>query len=116
MGESVLYTKAGCYTKCQRHYFKATKHETNPADKDEDHKNGEYHVHFSLIYKEPEIAIETEHLAYDIYDLIGDIGGYLGLLLGASLLTIWDICSNFISILCGKKDGEKLIQSRREAK
>ncbi|TRY76680.1 hypothetical protein TCAL_16979 [Tigriopus californicus] len=98
VGESVLYSKTGCYTKCQRHYYKATKHEASKVD--DEHEEGEYHVHMSLSYKEPEIVVETENLAYDLNDLIGDIGGYLGLLLGASVLTIWDICSKFLSLMC----------------
>ena len=34
--------------------------------------------------------VETEVLVYDFYDLIGDIGGFLGLLLGASLMSLVD--------------------------
>ncbi|XP_059083151.1 uncharacterized protein LOC131880512 [Tigriopus californicus] len=114
VGESVLYSKTGCYTKCQRHYYKATKHEASKVD--DEHEEGEYHVHMSLSYKEPEIVVETENLAYDLNDLIGDIGGYLGLLLGASVLTIWDICSKFLSLMCGKKEGGTLIQYKRDGK
>ena len=48
-------------------------------------------VELSLIYSKSEITIATDKLFYDGYDTIGDIGGYMGLLLGASLLSIYDI-------------------------
>ena len=44
-----------------------------------------------VIYSKSEITIATDKLFYDGYDTIGDIGGYMGLLLGASLLSIYDI-------------------------
>ena len=34
------------------------------------------------------IEIRNEYYSYDIYDLLGDVGGYLGLFLGWSLLEI----------------------------
>ncbi len=36
------------------------------------------------------IMVETEVMAYDIYDLVGNVGGFLGLFLGASILSLFD--------------------------
>ncbi len=36
------------------------------------------------------IVTEKEILVYDGYDLIGNIGGFLGLFLGASILSMYD--------------------------
>ncbi len=41
-------------------------------------------------------SAETEVLAYDFYSLVGDVGGYLGLLLGVSLLTLFDILRDYV--------------------
>ncbi|TRY77461.1 hypothetical protein TCAL_16980 [Tigriopus californicus] len=99
-GESYLYQITGCYTKCRRHYLKVSKHNTIKAGND-----GKNAVSFiTFVYKEPELSIETENLAYDSLDLIGDIGGYLGLLLGVSILTVWDLCHNLGLVLVKKKN------------
>ena len=36
------------------------------------------------------IMVETEVMAYDIYDLVGNVDGFLGLFLGASILSLFD--------------------------
>ncbi len=36
------------------------------------------------------IPVETEVQVFDFLDLVGNVGGFLGLLLGASILTIMD--------------------------
>ncbi len=36
------------------------------------------------------LVLEKEILVYDFYDLIGNVGGFLGLFLGVSLLSIYD--------------------------
>ncbi len=36
------------------------------------------------------VLIESEILVYDMYDLIGNVGGFLGLFLGASILSMYD--------------------------
>ncbi len=36
------------------------------------------------------MTVTSEYLVYDVADLAGDIGGIMGMLLGASLLTWYD--------------------------
>ncbi len=36
------------------------------------------------------LIVEKEILVYDFYDLIGNVGGFLGLFLGVSVLSIYD--------------------------
>ena len=50
-----------------------------------------------VLFLSPEsIVHQTEVLSYDFYDLIGNIGGFLGLLMGASILSLWDVATNRI--------------------
>ncbi len=43
------------------------------------------------IFLDPDvIVIDHEVLAFDFYDLMGNIGGFLGLFLGVSILSIYD--------------------------
>ncbi len=37
------------------------------------------------------VTEHTEVLSYDGYDLVGNMGGFLGLFLGASILSVYDI-------------------------
>ncbi len=36
------------------------------------------------------VLLEKELLVYDLYDLVGNVGGFLGLFLGASILSMYD--------------------------
>ncbi len=45
---------------------------------------------FMLYLKPGGIPYEEEILMYDMLDLIGNVGGFLGLLLGASILSLMD--------------------------
>ena len=59
--------------------------------------------------------VETEVLVFDLFDLVGNVGGFLGLFLGASLLTLldeakelWDKCREKF-----KKKPNKRVPSQR---
>ena len=47
-------------------------------------------LHFFSSQKHLQIVVTEEVLAYTIEDLVADFGGYLGLLLGASILSMYD--------------------------
>ena len=48
------------------------------------------------------IEYSVEYLSYDLNDLIGDIGGYLGLFLGWSLVTFYDAVPLIITFVTAK--------------
>ena len=48
------------------------------------------------------IEYSVEYLSYDFNDLIGDIGGYLGLFLGWSLVTFYDALPLMITFIKAK--------------
>ena len=53
-------------------------------------------LHFLLFFffsQHLQIVVTEEVLAYTIEDLVADFGGYLGLLLGASILSMYDFIS-----------------------
>ena len=53
----------------------------------------------SEVYFQPgsnSVGIRKEYYAYDIFDVLGDVGGYLGLFLGWSLQ---DISINFFNLI-----------------
>ncbi len=44
----------------------------------------------SLFLDPDGITVDSEVLAFDFYDLMGNVGGFLGLFLGASILSMYD--------------------------
>ena len=54
------------------------------------------------VFLQPRSAVvehSTEYYSYDMTDLIGDVGGYLGLFLGWSVLTVLDSLPFILSII-----------------
>ena len=49
-------------------------------------------LHFAV--KDPFMTVMEETPIYDINNFIADVGGYLGLLLGASILAIFDVVAD----------------------
>ena len=43
------------------------------------------------------ISVMEESLAYTKFDLLADIGGYAGIFVGASIITVYDIALTFVS-------------------
>ena len=71
-------------------------------------------MELNLIYSKSEITIAKDVVFYDGYDTIGDIGGYMGLLLGASLLSIYDSVSELLKSIFKKKRKEGQLSSECE--
>jgi len=53
-------------------------------------KGEPFHLLFALYLSPNGVIISKETMAYDFQDFIGDVGGFLGLFLGASLLSVYD--------------------------
>ena len=93
-GPQRLYDKSGCFYTCEHRSFDLKVVANNImqigtiADRNYTHK--------VLFYASPQgEEVRTETYIYDFYNLIGDIGGVLGLLLGASLLSVYDETKDF---------------------
>ena len=59
----------------------------------------------AAVYLQPKSSLlehSVEYLSYDPNDLIGDIGGYLGLFLGWSLVTFYDAIPFLITFIKAK--------------
>ena len=52
-----------------------------------------------LYYNGGEHILVKEYYTYAMYSFIADFGGYLGLLLGASILSFYDDTSTFLSFV-----------------
>ena len=65
-----------------------------------------------IIFGSSHITDVQEDLAYDFDNLLGDIGGVMGLFLGASLFTIMEFITLFVSLL--KRILKKLFNDEEE--
>ncbi len=77
----------GCLTKnCESNTWEVlSNEEPKPIDLPSNHAFFQYYIASGVATK-----VTREHLSYGIANFVADCGGYLGLLLGASLLSIYD--------------------------
>ena len=78
--------------KCERNVWKFTTLYSHKHDENE--LNG---TMVTLMMPSDEVEIHEEVRLYTIANFIADFGGFLGLLLGASVLSLFDIVLNFWS-------------------
>ncbi len=56
-----------------------------------------------LFQKSVPVAVQRYSIAYGFSNFVADFGGYLGLLLGASLLSLYDDAVAMLGKACGNK-------------
>ena len=66
-----------------------------------DHGLGEINVYFA-----PKVSVGEEHYFYTFLSLMAEIGGYVGLLLGYSLLHVASLISDYLGKKVEKMESE----------
>ena len=98
---STITRMTGCPTSCEKDQF-----EIKMIDKTEVmHPTTSYYGHVSLwLYismHETSYIQEEQYIIYDFNSFIADVGGYMGLLLGSSILSLYDEAERLINtFLC----------------
>ncbi len=89
---------AGCYYSCYYTSYssKVTFENRFADDPSIDQANFTVQTWIHLSPKATEVR--TEIVVYDFYSLIGDIGGVMGLLLGTSFISLYDIVQEFLRV------------------
>ena len=86
-GEEKIIQEIGCYPPCKLRYFKLS----SPLvvqfidDQDTRHK-----LIFKIKIVKPTVEEQEEIYLYDSNNLMADVGGFLGMLLGASCVSLFD--------------------------
>merc|ERR1712061_542020 len=91
--EDEIYNLTGCIPLCKRDEI----HVESTGDFNKriyPSKNSKLTLTF--IFKDGSYQEVQEYIVYDIYSFIADVGGYLGLLLGYSLLSIYQDVTKWI--------------------
>ena len=97
---STIYHMTGCLSACERDQL-----EIKMTDKTEVlFPSTSYHGHVTLwlfiSMHDTSFVEKEEYLIYDFNSFIADVGGYMGLLLGSSILSLYDEAERLISNIC----------------
>ncbi len=55
-------------------------------------------IYLKIFLKPIGVSVKKENLVFDALDMVGNIGGYLGLLLGWSLLSLFSVFQKKVGI------------------
>lgn len=69
-------------------------------------------LELDVYFEEMQVTLITQRQAYDQESLFGDIGGQVGLFLGASILTVLEFCDLLARIVVNKYKQRKRQRSR----
>ena len=88
--ESTIYDMTGCLSSCRKDKF-----EIKMTDKTEAiYPSTSYYGHVTLwlfiSMHDTSYVQEEQYIIYDFNSFIADVGGYMGLLLGSSILSLYD--------------------------
>ena len=99
LSEKSIAERTGCLPSCQRNEFTVNilSRIENPSD------SGGYYTGY-FYYASGRYVEKSYHYVYDMFDLLADVGGYMGLLVGYSLLSVYDslkfFCKKALSRIC----------------
>ncbi len=88
-GENKLASTTGCETSCVRDNFVSSMVSSSES-RATDSSVTKSTLELRWEYDQADFPVKKQYLTYDGNDFIADFGGYLGLLLGHSLLTFYD--------------------------
>ena len=92
MDERKFHQLTGCKVPCSRWEYSSKQifhQEYQP------HNISDPLMTLNVFYANDNYEVKEQYYTYDWNSLVSDLGGYLGLLLGASMLTFYDALSSF---------------------
>ena len=99
MGELEVYKTTGCSPSCSRREFTVTKlmdtEQISPANRSV--------AKVVFYYSSTKYKTKEQYLLFTVSDFIANVGGYLGLLLGHSVISLYDGMKHFCAKITGSK-------------
>ena len=83
--ENDIYDMTGCLSSCTKDQYSLT---VDPLISKWEYKS-KCQVHLEFIMRDSSYKEEEQYIIYDVNSFIADVGGYMGLLLGSSLLSLY---------------------------
>ena len=81
--ENDIYEMTGCLPSCEKDQYSLT------VDPLKSELGTRCQVHLEFIMLDSSYKEEEQYIIYDVSSFIADVGGYMGLLLGSSLLSLY---------------------------
>ena len=103
MDEQELYKETGCMAKCQRKELAM-----NKVFDGEVAKTNDSIILVAMFYPNGRYREGRQYYTYDINTFLSDFGGYLGLLLGYSIVSFFDMAQEILTFFI--KKGEKHVK------
>ena len=89
--EPEIYLTTGCMPSCKRQQIRLETEQETTSD------STNPNIYLTFHYRDGLYNLNEEYLVYDFNNFIADIGGYLGLLLGHSILSIYSTSADWIT-------------------
>ena len=98
LSETLMFQYFGCTPSCSRNEIELTM--LNAYDRTKGNKTT---LKLVFYFMDGGFEVKEEYYLYDYASFLADCGGYMGLLLGYSWLSLYIIISEWISTVCHKK-------------
>ena len=82
---SKIYSMSGCLSSCEK-----DKYHMEVTDRSSKLDKGNNTLSLTFYIKDSSYTEEEQYIIYDFNSFIADVGGYMGLLLGSSFLSLYD--------------------------
>ena len=105
----------GCLSACEKDKFEIRMSQITETSSDSSSEYGEVELWLYISMHDTSYVNEEQYVIYDFNSFIADVGGYMGLLLGSSILSLFDEVESLISALCMSAI-KKLKHAERETK
>ena len=80
----------GCLSACEKDRFEIRMSQITETVSNKTSEYGEVELWLYISMRETSYVHEEQYFIYDINSFIADVGGYMGLLLGSSILSLFD--------------------------
>ena len=106
MDEQELYKETGCMAKCRRKEWTISKIFNDKSD-----KKNESEIAMYMFYANGRYRMGRQYYTYDFNSYMSDSGGYLGLLLGYSIGSLFDMAQDLFTYLIKQQDNQVKVSS-----
>ena len=106
MDEHELYEETRCMAKCQRKEWTISKIFADKVETQNDSRIAMY-----MFYANGRYQMGRQYYTYDFNSYMSDFGGYLGLLLGYSIGSLFDMAQDLFTYLIKQQDNQVKVSS-----
>ena len=104
--ENEIYEMTGCLSSCEKDHFAVS---AVPLEKKFQGSSDICEIHAKFHIIDRSFEEKEQYVIYDTDSFFADIGGYMGLLLGSSFISLYNEIEYFLrKLLCGSRHGREL--------